>query len=82
MSTPNEKHNEFATRMVNLIGPELLDQGNFAQQMVALESVIAGVFALAVILDNKTQQQADTFLSALTHGVRGRLPKLLAEFTP
>jgi hypothetical protein len=73
-----EKHNEFVTRAVIAIGRDLIDQGNFAEQMVALESVVAGLFALSVTCSGKTQQEADTFLSALTHGVRGRLPRLLA----
>jgi hypothetical protein len=74
-----EKHNEFVTRTVNAVATELLAQGNFSQQMVALESLIAGLFALAIIVEGKTQREADGFLSALTHGVRGRLPKLLAR---
>lgn len=72
-----ERHNEFVTRTVNAVGSELLAQGNFSEQMVALESLIAGLFALSITCSGKTPQQADAFLSALTHGVRGRLPKLL-----
>lgn len=73
----SEQHNEFVTHTVNTVGTELLAQGNFAQQMVALESLIAGLFALSIIVDCKTQAQADMFLSALIHGVRERLPKML-----
>lgn len=71
-----EQHNEFVTRTVHQIGPELVAQGGFAEQMVALESVIAGLFSL-VILATNTPERADSLLSALTHGVRGRLQKLL-----
>lgn len=72
-----EQHNEFVTRAVKQIGRELATQGSFTEQMVALESLMAGLFAASIIMADKTPQEADGFLSALTHGVRGRLPKLL-----
>jgi hypothetical protein len=76
-----EQHNEFITRTVKAVGQELLDQGNFAQQMVALESLIAGLFATSIMIEGKTQREANGFLSALTHGVRGRLQILLKKPT-
>ena len=70
-----QKHNEFVPRIIKSVGPELINQGNVNQQLVALESIIAGLFMLVMKMDNHETNgvHANVMLSALIHGVRGRL---------
>lgn len=73
----SDRHNEFVRANLPPVGRALLDQGKFAQQMVALESLVAGLFAVIIANAGKSRADADVFLSALTHGVRGRLDTAL-----
>jgi hypothetical protein len=57
------------------VGRDLLQQGSFEQQMVAMESLIAGLLASMIEADPKPRN-ADAYLSALTHGVRDRVRKI------
>lgn len=71
----SDRHNDFVRRHVQTVGRDLLSQGTFEQQLVALESLIAGLFAAMIEVDPKARN-ADAYLSALTHGVRGRVRQL------
>jgi hypothetical protein len=70
-----DRHNEFVRRHVQIVGRDLLVQGTFEQQLVALESLIAGLFAAIIEVDPKPRN-ADAYLSALTHGIRRRVRQL------
>lgn len=73
-----EKHNEFLREAMQTVGRDLLQQGTFEQQLVALESLVAGLFA-AVVAADPSPRNADAYLSALTHGVRERVRRLRAS---
>ena len=72
-----ERHNDFVGRAVQTVGTELLAQGEFAEQMVALESLTTGLFVLMICAAGKSRREADAFLSGLNAGVRERLHEAL-----
>jgi hypothetical protein len=71
----SDSHNDFVRQHIPTIGRDLLNQGTFEQQLVALESLVAGLLAAMIKMD-PAPRNADAYLSALTHGIRQRIKKL------
>lgn len=75
----SELHNDYVTRTIMAAGPGLVHQGGFSAQMEAIESILAGLMAVAAKTAGKSPADADAYLSAVTHGARPRLRELLKD---
>lgn len=69
-----EDHNLLVSATVKSLGPKLLAHGDFASQMVALESITTGLLLLFCITHNK---QPDETAEAFVNGVKKRLHELV-----
>lgn len=76
----SDNHNDFVRRHMLTVGRDLFNQGTFEQQLVALESLTAGLLCAAIEADPE-RRDADAYISALMHGVRGRVRKIAERHT-
>lgn len=74
-----DDHNELVTRVIMTHGRELVAQGDLSAQLVAVESIVAGLLAVIMRHNGKSLTDAGVFLSAVTHGVRNRLSKIMEK---
>jgi hypothetical protein len=71
------EHNAFVRDVITTRGEELIAQGDLPSQLVALESIMAGLLSVIMLHSGKSLADANVYLSAVTHGVRLRLPALI-----
>lgn len=69
-----QRTNDSTSRLIRAFGAEVADIGNFAQEMVVLEGVIAGIIGFNAIRHNR---QPDELTEALFTGVKERVTKLI-----
>jgi hypothetical protein len=70
-------HNEFVSRVIMAHGRDLIEMGDLPAQLVALESIVAGLLSVIMRHSGKSTDDAGVYLSSVTHGVRDRLPTLI-----
>jgi len=75
--TPVAEHNKFVSRVIMTHGRELIEQGDLPAQLVAMESIVAGLLAVIMRNSGKSLADANVYLSSVTHAVRDRLPALI-----
>ena len=73
----SDAHNDFVRKIIMEAGPGLTQLDGFSAQLVAIESILAGLMAITIKMENCPPDQADVYLSAVTHGARPRLRVLL-----
>ena len=58
--TDHNDHNAFVTKAMLDIGPGLIAQGNYAKQLVAVESIFAGMIAFVAKANGMNHFKAET----------------------
>lgn len=71
------EHNAFVRDVIMTHGKELIAQGELPSQLVALESLMAGLLSVIVRHNGKSLADANVYLAAVTDAVRQRLPALI-----
>jgi hypothetical protein len=69
-----ERTNDTTARLIRSFGSEVAGIGNFAQEMVILEGVVAGIIGFNAARYNK---HPDELTEALCAGIRERVTRLI-----
>lgn len=79
MADDHEAHNEFVTKTLHELGPGLIDLGNTANQLVAVESLFAGMVALVAKANGLRLAEAEAFMLIVHHASQNRLRDLIND---
>jgi hypothetical protein len=72
-------HNEFVKAAILHLGPRIIAQGSLAQQLVAAESLLAGMIGIIAKMEGVSLLRAETYLRAVANGAVKRLPSIIEK---